>query len=95
MRCLVANSLDIFTGAGVDLDDVPFLDEARHDEFAAGFNLGRFGDVGCRVTFGTWLTFRHQQFDVIRRRQDDGITIENNVMLQGIPSFKYFQLSST
>ena len=41
--------LDILTRAGIDHDDVPFLDEQRHLDFGAGFESGIFHQIGCRV----------------------------------------------
>ena len=50
-------SADVFTGSGVDLDFVAFVDEERNFNLRAGFNGCRFGNVGCGIAFNAGVGF--------------------------------------
>ena len=50
-------SADVFTGSGIDLDFVAFVDEKRNLNLCAGFNGCGFGNVGCGIAFNTGFGF--------------------------------------
>lgn len=57
---LTLHAFHVFTGTGVDANDVAGVDENWRHKFAAGFNLHWFLHVGCGVAFGRWFTiFNH------------------------------------
>ena len=50
-------SADVFTGSGVDLDFVAFVDEKRNFYVCAGFNGCGFGYVGSGIAFNAGFGF--------------------------------------
>jgi hypothetical protein len=66
-NCLPAHchSFEIFTGSGVDFDDIPFFYEKWHLNFCAGLNRTKLLDIGGRVSFHTWLGFNNLKLNEI------------------------------
>ena len=62
---LTFDAFDVITGSRIDSDDVAHVYENGSQEFAAGFDFYRFGDVCRRVAFGTWFAVFDFKFDVV------------------------------
>lgn len=72
------DTLDVFPRPRIDLDDVSFLDKPRDLELATCFQLGGFGNAGCRIPANPRFGFDHFEVYVRRGRYRDGIAVEEN-----------------
>ena len=58
---VLIGTFEIFAGAGVDLDQVTFLDEGWNLDFQTGLDLGGFGDIGHGVSTNGRFAFNDAQ----------------------------------
>src|SRR5450631_3116819 len=72
---LVLAARQVLAGAGIDAQNLAFVDEQRHPHHGARFQLGRFGAAGGGITANARIRLDHFEFHVCRRRHLQGHTV--------------------